>query len=57
MKVLYPLLIIIGLIALIWTPFVLGYYDLLTAVIVTFGAFTGGYIGEKLLKKKKNKQF
>lgn len=49
MKVLYALLIIIGLLALIWTPSLLGNYDLLTAVIVTFGSFTGGYIGEKLL--------
>lgn len=52
MNVQYAFLIIIALLALIWTPFVLGYYDLLTAAIVTFGSFTGGYIGEKLLKKK-----
>jgi uncharacterized membrane protein YfcA len=52
MKKLYPFLIIIGLIAFIWAPFLFGYYDLLTAVIVTFGAFTGGYIGGKLLIKK-----
>jgi uncharacterized membrane protein YfcA len=47
-----PIFIIIGLIIFIWLPFLLGYYDALTAVFVTAGSFIGGYFGEKMLRKK-----
>jgi hypothetical protein len=51
-KTVIPILIIIGLIALIWTPPFFEFYSFKDALIITISAIIGGYIAELLFKKK-----
>lgn len=53
MKRIAPVLILIGLLIVIWTPCLLNLYGLTDASIITVSMLFGGYIGGKFLKTKK----
>lgn len=52
LKRIRPILSLIGLLIVIWTPYLLNAYSLTNACIITVSMLFGGYIGGKFLKLK-----
>ena len=51
-KRIWPLIIIVGILLLVWIPVFFNLYNTLTALFLMVGILISGYAGEQFLKKK-----